>query len=154
MDGTDRKRRRSVIGGIISLVDFVSKHDKAITFDLLTKTRFSLDDVGGELSWFALSSFIQNLDSDSALARELKKSTGWENTLQTNVILADIYDLLQAINLNLCAIGGSKQHKKVKPYPRPFGKGDDNKRKIGKDPLPFNQLKEWIKGKQDNGKRN
>ena len=154
MDGSDRKGRRSVIGGIISLVDFVSKHDKAITFDLLTKTRFTLDDLGGELSWFALSSFIQNLDSDSALARDLNKSSGWERTLQTNVILADIYDLLQAINLNLCAIGGSKQHKKVKPYPRPFGKGDDTKRKIGKDPLPFNQLKEWIKGKQDNGKRN
>jgi len=151
--GSDRKGRRSVFGGIISLVDFVSKHDKAITFDLLTKTRYSLDDLGGELSWFALSSFIQNLDTDSALARELKKSTGWESTLQTNVILADIFDLLSAINYNLCGING-KQHKKPKPYPRPFGKGDDNTRKIGKDPLPFDQLKEWIKGKQGNGKRN
>lgn len=154
MDGSDRKRRRSVIGGIISLVDFVSKHDKAITFDLLTKTRFTLDDLGGELSWFALSSFIQNLGTDSALARDLKKSTGWENTIQSNVILADIYDLLQAININLMRLGGNKHNKKVKPYPRPFGKGDDTTKKIGKDPLPFNQLKEWIKGKQDNGKRN
>ena len=139
---------------MISLVDFVSKHDKAITYDLLTKTKFSLDDVGGELSWFALSSFIENLDTDSALARELKKSTGWEKTIQTNVILADIYDLLQAININICAIGGSKQHRKIKPYPRPFGKDNNATKKIGKDPLPFNQLKEWIKGKQDNGKRN
>jgi len=113
-----------------------------------------LDDLGGELSWFALSSFIENLDTDSALARDLNKSTGWENTLRTNVILADLYDLLQAINTNLCAIGGSKQHRKVKPYPRPFGKGEDNTRKIGKKPLPYDQLKEWIKGKQDNGKRN
>jgi hypothetical protein len=109
-----------------------------------------LDDVGGELSWFALSSFIENLDTDSALARDLKKSTGWEKTIQTNVILADIYDLLQAININLCAVGGSKQHRKVKPYPRPFGK-DKSVRKIGKDPLPFNELKEWIKRKQGNG---
>jgi hypothetical protein len=85
------------------------------------------------------------------LARDLKKSTGWESTLQTNVILADIFDLLQAINSNLCAIGGSKQHRKVKPYPRPFGKGDESTKKIGKDPLPLNQLKEWIKGKQSNG---
>ena len=151
MVGSDRKRRRSAIGGIISLVDFVSKHDKAITFDLLTKTSYTLDDLGGELSWFALSSFIENLDTNSALARDLKKSTGWESTLQTNVILADIFDLLQAINSNLCAIGGSKQHRKVKPYPRPFGKGDESTKKIGKDPLPLNQLKEWIKGKQSNG---
>ena len=152
MDGSDRKRRRSVFGGIISLVDFVSKHDKAITFDLLTKTRFSLDDVGGELSWFALSSFIQNLDTNSALARELNKSTGWETTLQTNVTLADIYDLLQVINANLVSVGGGKP-KRVKPYPRPFRK-DDSTKKIGKDPLPFDKLKEWIKGKQGNGKRN
>lgn len=111
--------------------------------------------MGGELSWFALSSFIENLGTDSALARDLKKSTEWEDTLRTNIILADIYDLLQAINLNLCAMGGSKQHKKVKPYPRPFGKDNDKTtKKIGKDPLPFEQLKEWIKGKQDNGKRN
>lgn len=113
-----------------------------------------MDDVGGELSWFALSSFIENLDTDSALARDLKKSTGWEKTIQTNVILADIYDLLQAININICAIGGSKQHRKIKPYPRPFGKDNNTTKKIGKDPLPFNQLKEWIKRKQDNGKRN
>ena len=111
-----------------------------------------MDDVGGELSWFALSSFIENLDTDSALARDLKKSTGWEKTIQTNVILADIYDLLQAININLCRVGGSKQNKKVKPYPRPFGK-DNNIKKIGKDPLPYNELKDWIKRKQGNGKR-
>lgn len=128
----------------------MSKHDKAITYDLLTKTKYSLDDVGGELSWFALSSFIENLDTDSALARDLKKSTGWEKTIQTNVILADIYDLLQAINTNLCRIGGSKQHKQIKPYPRPFGK-DNNIKKIGKDPLPYNELKDWIKRKQGNG---
>ena len=151
MGGSDRNRRRSIIGGIISLVDFVSKHDKAISYDLLTKTRFSLDDVGGELSWFALSSFIQNLDTDSALARELKKSTGWEHTLKTNAILADIYDLLQAINANLVQVGGGNA-KKIKPYPRPFGKDNHTTKKIGKAPLPFNQLREWIKGKQNGNK--
>ena len=108
-----------------------------------------MDDVGGELSWFALSSFIENLDTNSALARDLKKSTGWEKTIQTNVILADIFDLLQSININLMRLGGDK-HKKVKPYPRPFGK-DNNTKKIGKDPLPYNELKDWIKRKQGNG---
>ena len=111
-----------------------------------------MDDVGGELSWFALSSFIQNLDTNSALARELNKSTGWEATLQTNAMLADIYDLLQVINANLVSVGGGKP-KRVKPYPRPFRK-DENTKKIGKDPLPFDKLKEWIKGRQSNGKRN
>ena len=111
-----------------------------------------MDDLGGELSWFALSSFIQNLDTGSALARDLNKSTGWETTLKTNAILADIYDLLQIINSNLCGLGGKKQ-KKFKPYPRPNAK-DTNTRKIGKGALPYNDLREWIKRKQENGKRN
>lgn len=145
-----RKRgRRADIGGIISLADFVRNHDKAITFDLLTKTNYTLDDVGAELSWFALSSFIQNLDSGSALARDLGKSTGWENTIQTNIMLADIYDLLQVINANICGLGGGKR-KKIKPYPRPNGKDKD--KKIGKGALPLNELEKWFEEKR-NGKR-
>lgn len=137
-------------------MDFVSNHDKAITFDLLTKTNYTLDDVGGELSWFALSSFVQNLGTDSALARDMGKSTGWEDTLATNRILADIYDLLQVINTNLCDLGSGKTlHRKIKPYPRPNGKDKDTKR-IGKGALPPDELREWFENrrKQHHGKRN
>jgi len=87
------------------------------------------------------------LDSGSALARDLGKSTGWENTLQTNILLADIYDLLQVINANLCG----KKRKRIKPYPRPNGKDKD--RKIGKGALPLNELEKWFEEKR-NGKRN
>ena len=106
-----------------------------------------MDDVGGELSWFALSSFVQNLGTDSALARDLGKSTGWEDTVKTNAILADIYDLLNVINANLCGLGGSRSHKKIKPYPRP-GKDGNNKRKVGKGAMPYNDLRQWIKERQ------
>lgn len=109
-----------------------------------------MDDVGGELSWFALSSFIRNLDSGSALARDLGKSTGWENTLQTNILLADIYDLLQRIDADLCRLGGGKK-KKIKPYPRPKKDKSDDK-KIGKGALPYNELQKWFEEKR-NGKR-
>jgi hypothetical protein len=150
--GSDQRTGRRVVpGGIISLAKFTEEHRGAIAFDLLTKTNYSIDDVGGELSWFALSSFIRNLNTDSALARELGKSTGWEDTLTTNRILADIYDLLQVINGNLVAIGGGK-HKKITPYPRPKGK-DDEKKHIGKGAIPFDELKEWFKEKRKNGKR-
>jgi hypothetical protein len=87
------------------------------------------------------------LDSGSALARDLGKSTGWENTLQTNILLADIYDLLQVINANLR--GGKR--KRIKPYPRPNRKGND--KKIGKGALPLNELEKWFEEKR-NGKRN
>ena len=58
------------------------------------------------------------------------------------MILADIYDLLQVINLNISKLGGGK-HKKIKPYPRP-GK-DEDKKHLGKGAMPLQALKEWIK---------
>ena len=110
-------------------------------YDLLTRTGYTVNDVGGALSWGALSSFIANLGTDSALARDLGKSTGWETTLQSNIILADIYDVLAAI---LFAV--THQKKKPKPYPRP-GKDKDKKR-IGKGAMPYNKLREGIKERQ------
>lgn len=130
----------------------MSEHSDAITYDLLTKTHFTLEDVGSRLSWSALHAFIKNLDTDSALARDMNKSTGWENTLTTNQILADIYDMLQAINANLVMVGGGK-HKKIKPYPRPNRKGIEKERKIGKGALPFDKLREWIKERQNGEER-
>lgn len=146
--GIERSRRRPHNGGIISLADFVLEHRKAIEYDLLTRTGFQINDVGGALSWCALDSFIRNLDTDSALARDFGKSTGWENTIQTNTILADLYDLLQVINANLISLGGDKP-KKIKPYPRP--NGEKNIKKIGKGALPYEELKKWIKERQKHG---
>ena len=103
--------------------------------------------MGGTLPWGSLHSFITHLDTDSALAKELGKSTGWENTQKTNQILADIYDILQVI-----AILISRKRKRITPYPRPGA--DKNNRKIGKGAMPFNDLKEWFRRKRENyGKR-
>lgn len=136
-------------GGIISLARFSEEHCEALEYDLLTRTNYSVNDLGGSLEWTSLQSFIKNLDTRSALARELGKSTGWEDTLTTNRILADIYDLLQAINENIMRLGGGKK-KKIKPYPRP---NDKDKNKIGKGGLSLEDLRKWIKEKKENGKR-
>lgn len=118
----------------------------------MTRTRYTMDDLGGALSWGSLRSFIHYLGTDSALARDLNKATGWENTLQTNALLADIYDILQTINANFIRFASKgKKNVKVKPYPRP-GKSDEYKRKIGKGALPYDELRKWIKEKQ-NGRR-
>ena len=123
----------------------MTEHGEAINFDLMTRTNYTLDDVGGVLSWRSLYSFIKFLRTDSALARDLNKSTGWEDIIRTNSLLADIYDLLQTINGNLVMLGGGKK-KQIKPYPRP-GRDEDKKRKIGKDAVPVTNLREWIRRK-------
>lgn len=129
----------------MSLTKFIDEHGEALTYDLMTRTQYTIDDIGGALSWRSLYSFIKFLGTDSALARDLDKSTGWETTIKTNAILADIYDLLQVINANLVKVGGGKT-KKINPYPRP-GRDEDKKRKIGKDAVPVTDLREWIRRK-------
>jgi hypothetical protein len=127
---------------MIGLARFIQDHRGAIEYDLMTRTAYCLNDLGGALTWGALHSFITNIGTDSALARDMGKQTGWENTLKTNALLADIYDLLQVINNNLC-----HSKKKIKPYPRP-GKGDDKKRKIGKGAITLDAMRDFIRGKQ------
>lgn len=129
-------------------MQFCEDHSEAISYDLITRTTYQLDDAGGALSWSSLNAFVKNLGSDSALARDLGKQTGWEDTLKTNAILADIYDLLQAVYITLVSMAtNGKTKKHLKPYPRP-GKDENNTRKIGKGALPFKDLRDWIKERQ------
>ena len=103
-----------------------------------------MNDLGGRLSWSALLSFISNLQPDSALAREVGGYSGWESTLKTNLILADIFDVLNSI-----AHGLSGKKTRIKPYPRPFDKEKD-KKKIGSGSLrTVTDLRHWIEEKRN-----
>ena len=80
------------------------------------------------------------------MARELDPDlSAWGSTIKTNAILADIYDVLALINANMVAMGSGKRAKKPKPYKRP---GDNDSKKIGKNALPPDQLKEWFDKKR------
>lgn len=125
MGGRDQRSQRGSRGGIISLAKFVEEHREALDADLLT-TGFEVEDIGCALSWGALGSFIKHLPPDSAVIREIHpEESAWATTVKTNSILADIYDVLSAINANLTAIGSGKPAKRVKPYPRPGHKDED-----------------------------
>jgi hypothetical protein len=77
--------------------------------------------------------------------RELRPDLSqWSTTAKTNAILADIYDMLAAINANLCAKGSGKKAKRPKPYPRP-GK-HNTARRVG-TALPVAELHKRIFGK-------
>ena len=116
-------------------------------YDLLTETGHSIEDVGDSLSWESLHSFIVNSKSTSALARDINPEVAdWSTVKQTNIILADIYDILAVMNSNLVALANRKPAKKPKRYKRP-GKSDDDRKVIGKDALPVEELHEWIERK-------
>lgn len=64
--------------------------------------------------------------------------------MKTNFILADIFDILAAINYNLQQLGGGKS-KKPKPYPRPGKNKDNNTKKFGKGAIPVTSIRDWVK---------
>lgn len=133
---------RPEAGGIIGLAKFVEEHHGAIEYDLLRKTGHELNDLGSTLSWGALSSFVSNLEADSATVREIEPElSGWSSVAKTNAILADIFDMLSAINSNLVAIGSGSRAKSPEKYPRPQKK---NKEKIFTSSLPMAEMRAWI----------
>ena len=122
-------------GGILSLVQIVEKNDRALEYDLMTRTGRTLDEYlqMGASGRLALISFINNLPPDSALYRadNPKDEVGeWFTTLKTNVILADIFDAFIAAH--------TKKGTKPKAYPRP-----KQNQSIGKDAIPVSQFWDW-----------
>lgn len=85
----------------------------------MTQTGYTLDEVGRSLPWGALGSFLHNVKPDSALAAELKPDIAeWSTTYKTNVILADLYDLIAQIGIVLAVKGTKKRPQKAPEYPR------------------------------------
>ena len=115
------------------------------------QTGYSLDDVGGALSWSALGAFLHKVEPDSAIAHEIEPEiAAFSSRTKTNALLADIYDLLAQINANLVAGFSRKHSQKPKRYPRP---GDDSKRHIGTDNgMTVSELDSWFaKKKRERG---
>ena len=94
---------------------------------------------------------MHKLDIGSETARELDPElAAWGGTPKTNAILADIYDMLAMINANLCAMGSGKRATRPKNYQRP---GDKQKKTLGKNALPPEELKAWFNKKREEHKR-
>ena len=76
----------------------------------------------------------------------------WGTRWKTNLLLADIFDMLNLINSNLVAIGSHKPAKQTKPYPRP---GNKNKGEhYGKDAVSAPELRKlFAEKRKEHGKQ-
>lgn len=125
------------------------EHREAIEYDLMTRTGHELNDIGSTLSWSAFGSFLKKLDPHSALFWEVHPEIAkWTDTVKTNAILADIYDVLASINANLISVGSGKPAKRPKPYPRPTKQEHDDEQRFGTGALPPSELHDWIERKR------
>lgn len=133
-------------GKIIGLAKLIDHHKESIEYDLFCRTGYSLEDLGTSISWNTLYDFITHLDDKSAFARDVSpEAADWGSVRRTNIILADIFDMLGAINYNLIRMSGSKSNNKPKLYPRPGQNNSDSTKKFGKKPLPVTDIRNWVK---------
>lgn len=120
----------------------MQEHREAVNADLM-KRGYTLNDVGGSLSWDALGDFISKTEPGSALSYELDPERAqWATIDGTNRILADMYDLLAAIHYTLAFMASRKRPKKPEPYPRPGKKQE--KRHLGTASIPVSEMREHI----------
>ena len=125
-------------GGILSLVQTINEYDRALEYDLMTRTGRTLSEYidMGAAGMVALLSFINYLPMDSRLrqAMDPQDDVGeWSTTKKTNIILADLFDVFVAAN--------TRRGHKAKQYPRP-----KQKRKIGSGAVPISEFWDWWNG--------
>jgi len=128
-------------GGILSLVQTIDEYDRALEYDLMTRTGRTLSEYidMGAAGMVALLSFINYLPMDSQLrqAMDPQDEVGeWSTTKKTNMILADLFDVFVSAN--------TKKGHKAKQYPRP-----KQKRKIGNGAIPISEFWDWWNGGDD-----
>lgn len=89
------------------------------------------------------------MDGESATASDIDPETAiWAKRLKTNMILADIYDMLAMINANIVGAASQQRARNPRPYPRPGNANKDTKR-IGSEGLPPDELEAWMNMKRE-----
>ena len=140
-----RRDRRAADGGIVGLADVIAHHGGAVEYDLMTRTRFTLDDLGGELSARALLAFLAHLPPESASYAAIHGDLGgWS---RTDMLLARICEAVESIAW-MEACRGAKKSQMPKRPPRIVRPGvkDDSVKRIGSDPIPISDFDEWYGG--------
>ena len=122
----------------------MEKYGDSLEYDLFCRTGHSTKELGSTLDWATMYNFVTHLDEHSAFAKQVSPdAVEWGSITKTNFILADIFDMLSAINYNVRQLGGGKTLQKPKPYPRP-GK-NSNKQRFGKGAIPVTDIRDWVK---------
>lgn len=140
--------RRGQRGGIAGLAEIIAEHGEALEYDLMTKARMTLDDLGGALSWRALRSFVAHLDHTSALWRATREEADeWVPWLDGSIVAPLLANLLDVTNLyrwEFASAHAAKGHAKPRrPDLTPVPWRKDKKRHIGRDPIPISEFDDW-----------
>ena len=109
----------------------------------MTRTRYSLDDLGGELSERMLLSFTRRLPAESETVAALSPDGGWSRTEMLLARLCEGVEML--IWVDVCkGLKRSQMPPRPDRIERPGVKSD--RKRIGRDPIPVSEFDEWYNG--------
>lgn len=148
MERGERGRRDH--GGIAWLAGEIERYAGAIDYDLMTRTTYTLDDLGGRLRWRSLAHFLRYLPEDSAYVRALRPQDAeallWTEGKVTALVVADLINELRGF-LYAYVKAHSKQGTFVqspKPYKTPWTSDEElGVRRIGKGAIPVTEFDAW-----------
>lgn len=139
-------------GGIAALAMTVAQHGRALEYDLMTRTRYGLDDMGGELNERMLLAFVMHLPSDSALSSEVRGDSSeeiiWQEPALLPMLLAEAVDTMHVISWE---VAQANSRRDLGPrYPEPIERPGAVKRHdthvYGSDPIPISEFDAWWNG--------
>ena len=114
----------------------------------MSRTAYTLRDLGGRLSWASMAHFVQWLPPGSATSRATNPDVDvWASGDMTAAVVADLIDAVNMLRYEW-ALGntpkGRRRPKRPKRYPRPWAKDDDaGGQRYGRDPIPVSQFDAW-----------
>lgn len=110
----------------------------------MTRTRFTLDDLGGGLSARALLAFLRHLPSESASVGAVGGQDGWS---RTDMLLARLCEGVEELLWVTVAKGQPRSRWPRRPERIQRPGVEPEGRHIGKDPIPISEFDKWYGGK-------
>lgn len=98
-------------------------HETAVRADLVTLTRYTLEDVGGGLPWGDFASFLRHLPPTSATYREINgERANWDSGLYGTQLTACLIDEVRALGYMIACVYSREGSVPEKPdrFPRPW----------------------------------
>lgn len=133
----------------------VAQHGRALEYDLMTRTRFTLSDLGGGLPARALLAFVGNLPPDAALCRELRGDSDedkrWQEPSTVPMLLAEIADTAHMVSWEVAQAHSRRDLSSRMPVPieRPGVRAEGESRRYGSGAIPVADFDDWWNGGTD-----
>lgn len=113
----------------------------------MTRTGYRLHMLGDSLTWSTLGIFVKGLGPDSATYAHMHPDRyAWDSGAAVPWILADLVDALNYLRYEHALANTSKNANRPKEperYPRPGAEDKQEYYRVGSDPIPISQFKEW-----------